>query len=140
MIKQIILALTLVGASWGQICGSNGKLVPNLFTGKLECTAKTGAAGYPADFAAATGLTVTAATHGQGTKPTGECWDDASPHNKIIQTDGFPTVSSTGTIVFAWTGSKTGYCLISALGGTGATGPVGATGPAGAAGSTGARP
>jgi hypothetical protein len=137
--KKILLLLCLMaGAAFGQ-CGPNGKLVFNAITGLLECTGKTGAAGYVSTFTGSTGFSVTAATSGQGLQPTGFCYDNASPANLITQTAGFPTVSSAGTITFAWTGSKTGYCLISALGtAVGPAGATGATGPAGANGSNGA--
>ena len=134
-LKLLTLGFLLATAAWSQ-CGDNGKLVLNPFTGKFDCTGKVGAAGYVATFDSVTGLTVTAATHGQGTKPAGFCWDNGVPENAITQTANFPTVSSTGTITFAWTGSKTGYCLITGLGNQ--TGPTGATGAAGATGATGA--
>lgn len=116
------------GCAWSQ-CGANGVLVLNPLTGKLDCSGKTGVAGYSGTFAAATGLSVTAATHGQGTKPVGFCYDNGTPALLIAQTATFPTVAANGDMVFAWTGSKTGYCVISALGSvTGPVGPTGATG------------
>lgn len=105
----------------------------NLSTGHLrQCSAQnvwsdyagssSGGGGsplYTAPFTAASTLTVTAATHGQGTKPfSGGCYDNSVPANSIPLTSGLPTVAANGDIVFTWTGSKTGYCLI---GGSGAT-------------------
>jgi hypothetical protein len=106
-----------------------------------------GGTAYTQTFSGVTGLTVTAATHAQGTKVMGFAFDNATPANFITETANFPTVAANGDIVFAWTGSKTGYVIISALGGmgpggptgaTGATGPSGATGPTGPSGPTGA--
>ena len=136
--KRLILALLFAGAAFAQ-CGPNGTISYALGR-QAVCVPKTGAAGYSAPFAAATGLTVTAATHGQGTKPVGFCYDNGTPALLIAQTATFPTVAANGDIVFAWTGSKTGYCLISALGGTGATGDTGATGATGATGPAGPAP
>ena len=128
---KILLFLAFAGVAAAQ-CGSNGTFVYNPFTDKLDCTGKTGAAGYVATFTGQTGLTVTAATHGQGTKPVGFCYDNATPANLIAESSGFPTVAANGDMVFAWSGSKTGYCLITALGNQ--VGPAGAAGAAGPAG------
>ena len=136
--KRILLLALVIGSgtAWADaFCGSNGKLVVNPFTNSLECTGKTGPAGYIATFSSQTGITVTAATHGQGTQPFGSCWDNATPANQIALTANYPTVAANGDMVFAWTGSKSGYCLISALGNQ--VGPAGATGAAGAAGAAG---
>lgn len=71
---------------------------------------------YTTTFSAVTGLTVTAATHGQGAKVVGFAFDNATPANLITETANFPTVAVNGDIVFAWSGSKTGYVIISSLG------------------------
>lgn len=141
MLKHLLWALPLflLGHSAFAQCGVNGTPVFNVFTSKFDCTGKTGAAGYLASFTSVTGLTVTAATHGQGTNPYGVCYDNGTPKLLIAQTATFPTVAANGDIIFAWTGSKTGTCIITALGNQiGATGATGATGAAGTNGATGA--
>ena len=140
--KGFLFLLFSTATAWAQ-CGTNGTLIYNALTGLFDCTGKTGATAYRANFSSATTLTVTAATHGQGTTVFGVCYDNATPTNTIAQNTGFPTVAANGDIVFQWTGTKTGQCLISALGGgavggTGPTGPTGPTGGTGAAGSNGA--
>lgn len=118
------------------LCRSNGVTWVSIGGAGVGTPGGTGVA--PVAFSSATTLSVTAATHGQGTQPWGVCYDNASPANVISQTAGYPTVSATGTVTFAWTGSKSGYCLISALGSErGPAGPTGPQGPAGAAGATG---
>jgi len=123
----LLLAFSAIGA-FAQ-CGPYANLLP-IGGGRFSCVPSTTFAAqfkpYYANFSGVATLSVTAATHGQGTQPFGACWDNASPANLIPQTANYPTVSSTGTIVFAWTGNKTGYCIISALG-QGATGPSGPT-------------
>lgn len=105
----------------------------------------TGTAAYEATFSAQNGITVTAATHGHGTKPYLQgCWDNATPKNLIALSANYPTIASNGDVVVAWTGSKTGACYIASgtgpagpqgsTGATGSTGPTGATGPAGGSG------
>jgi collagen type VII alpha len=135
MKRLLFVAACFAGHAFAQ-CGPNGKFLGLGAAGDVLCTGKTGAAGYTTTFAAVTGLSVTAATHGQGVKPVGFCYDNATPANLIAQTSGFPTVSAIGDVVFAWSGSKTGYCVVSALGT--AVGPAGANGANGAAGATGA--
>lgn len=123
MLKLLVLIFGLSVAAFGQV-GS----LPPAAGGNGNSNSP-----YSAPFSAATGLTVTAATHGLGTAVWGTCFDNASPTNAIVQTAGFPTVAANGDIVFAWTGSKTGKCLISTLG----TGPVGPQGPGGSNGTNG---
>lgn len=133
--KTFVIALAFTAAAWGQ-CGANGNAILNPFTGKFDCTGKTGPAGYVATITATTTITVTAATHGQGVKPVGFCYDNSTPAVPIVLTTN--TVAANGDMVFAWSGTKTGYCVISALGNqVGATGPTGSTGPTGATGPTG---
>jgi hypothetical protein len=83
----------------------------------------SGTAPYSASFSAASSLTVTAATHGQGTSPYGVCYDNAAPANLVYLQVGYPQVAANGDIGFAWIGTKTGHCLISAL----SAGPAGYT-------------
>jgi hypothetical protein len=119
----------------------------NPFTKRPDYIAAASAAGYGptqgCTFTAATSLTVTAATHGQGTNPVLEfIKDNGTPALTIALTAGYPQVAANGDITMAWTGSKTGTCLISAgksgpPGAAGATGATGATGSAGATGATG---
>lgn len=129
----MILAPALVHAQ----CGPNGLFTGVGHAGDLLCTGRTGSAGYQATFSSVSTLTVTAATHGQGTNPWGTCYTNATPNATIPLTSGYPQVNTSGDITFAWTGSLSGYCLISGLGNqqgptgaTGATGSTGATGPA----------
>lgn len=134
IIHATLLIAAIAGAASAQ-CGANGSVVFNPFTGKMGCTGKVGSAGYKGTFTSATTLTVTAATHGQGTSPWGVCYDNATPANLITQTANYPQVAANGDITFAWTGSLTGYCLVTSLGMQ--QGPAGATGPTGPAGATG---
>src|SRR5882672_3156327 len=116
MRKLLLLASLISGAAFAQ-CGPNGRMVFNTVSNQFDCTGKTGAAGYVSAFSSSTGFTVTAVTHGQGTKPVGFCYDNGTPELLIAQTAGCPQVAANGDITFAWSGSKSGYCLISALGG-----------------------
>jgi hypothetical protein len=125
--KRLIILASIVAlfsiAAHAQ-CGANGSLSYNPFTKRLDCTGKTGAAGYVATITATTTISVTAATHGQGTKPVGFCYDNATPAVPITLTTN--TVAANGDMVFAWSGTKTGYCVISGLGNQiGPTGPTG---------------
>lgn len=59
---------------------------------------------------AATTLTVTAATHGQGTDPSVGCWDNSTPREEVSCR---PTKASNGDIVFTWAPAFTGQIVIS---------------------------
>lgn len=131
---RLLIGFIFAAAAFGQ-CGPNGKLIGIGNAGDLLCTGKTGAAGYTATITATTTISVTAATHGQGTKPVGFCYDNSTPAVPITLTTN--TVAANGDMVFAWSGTKTGYCVISALGNQiGQTGPTGATGANGAGNNT----
>jgi hypothetical protein len=97
----------------------------------------SGQAAYPASFSGVATLTVTHTTHNLGAQIWGACFDNSTPTNSITQTSGYPTVAANGDIVFAWTGNKTGTCLVTSLG-SGTQGATGATGAAGSTGATGA--
>lgn len=130
--KTITLLFICAGLA-SAVCGYD----PLLET--VTCPPGPGATGgaFSAAFAAATGSTVTAATHGKGTAVWSVCVDNATPTNTIVQTAGFPTIAANGDVVNAWTGSKTGVCYITTLG-AGPQGPAGATGSTGSTGATGA--
>jgi hypothetical protein len=99
-----------------------------------------GAVGTPHEepFTSATTVSVPASTHGKGTTAVaGDCYDNATPKNRITLSTNFPTKATNGDFVFTWTGSKTGYCEVFAAGSVGPTGAQGATGPAGATGAQG---
>jgi hypothetical protein len=51
------------------------------------------------------------------------CYDNATPANLVYLQVGYPQVAANGDIGFAWIGTKTGHCLISAL----SAGPAGYT-------------
>jgi hypothetical protein len=84
----------------------------------------TAAPPYSAAFSAATTVSVTAATHGQGTGAFIEgCYDNATPKNSITLTNGPQgTTAANGDVVATWSGSKTGFCLISSSSASGAAG------------------
>ncbi len=131
--KRALLALAIALGALGQTP------LPSPFAGGAG---GSGLAAYTAPFTGVATVTVTAATHLEGLKVAGFAYDNATPANLITQTAGFPTVAANGDVVFAWTGNKTGYVLISSLGtgpqgATGATGATGSTGSAGSTGSTG---
>ncbi len=69
---------------------------------------------YSASVSSQTSVTVSAATHGQGTEPVAFCFDNASPANAASCQY---TVSGTGEVVFAWAPAFTGRILISSLDG-----------------------
>lgn len=110
-------------------CGSNGVIIVNPITGALECTGKVGTAAYSETFVAKTSVSITAATHGMGTTPVGLCYDNSTPAVVITQTNGtqFGAIAANGDVSFAWSGSKSGVCLVTALG-AGSTGPTGPMG------------
>ena len=119
--------------------GTNQALV---WDGSAACWSPGAAGGgaYLASFAGVTTLSVTAATHAQGTKIAGFCYDNSAPAQPIVLDAGFTPygkVAANGDWTASWTGagSKTGYCIISGLG---SVGPIGATGPSGPVGNTGA--
>lgn len=91
--------------------------------GNASSGAGSGAPYYEAAFSAVTTVTVTAASHGQGTKPVSlGCFDNATPRAAIALSAGSPTIAANGDMVFAWSGSKTGACYISSSGATGTAG------------------
>jgi collagen type I/II/III/V/XI/XXIV/XXVII alpha len=99
-----------------------------------------GSVGTPHEepFTSATTVSVPASTHGKGTTAVaGDCYDNATPKNRITLSTNFPTKATNGDFVFTWTGSKTGYCEVFAAGSVGPTGAQGATGPQGATGAQG---
>lgn len=81
----------------------------------------TAAPPYSASFTAATTVSVLQTTHLQGTGAFIEaCYDNATPKNSITLTNGPQgTTAANGDIVATWTGSKTGFCLISSASASG---------------------
>ena len=84
----------------------------NVFTGLLDLAGNgyTSPSGYTSS--AQTGITtlsVTAATHGQGTAPTAWCFDSATP---AVATDCYYTVSAIGDVVFSFAPAFSGYVII----------------------------
>ena len=119
MKNAFIILVCLAGLASGECI-----LTVNPVTGALDCVNRTGTAPYEATFTAATGVTVTAATHGQGTDPVVlKCEDDSTP--RVLITTGYSyTVAANGDVVISWTGAKTGTCYIS----SGSSGPPGEPG------------
>ncbi len=77
---------------------------------------------FPAPFTTATSLSVTAATHLEGTTPIdGGCWDNGTPRLRIALTAGYPHIAANGDVTYDWTaaGSKTGICYILGSGASG---------------------
>lgn len=109
-ITFLLAVFTLLGQQWppGNASGGGG-----------------GTPAYTAPFAAVTTLAVTAATHLQGTTPiSGGCYDNATLHNLIPQTAGYPHIAANGDVTFDWNaaGSKTGNCFIFGSGASGVAG------------------
>jgi hypothetical protein len=112
--------------------GGGGSTGPKGATG---ATGATGASGtgqppYTQTVSSVTTLTVTAATHLQGTAVAAFCFDNATPANAVACAY---TASSSGTVAFSWGQPFSGYVQIMGSG-TGPQGPVGATGPTGPGG------
>ncbi len=138
--KTVISFLVFAGVASAQ-CGPNGTIIGIGKAGDILCTGKTGATGFAKTFTGVATITSTAAEHGQGTKPVGYCYDNGTPALAIAQTATYPQVAANGDITFAWTGNKTGTCIISALGtAVGPQGEKGDTGDTGAAGAAGPAP
>lgn len=77
---------------------------------------------YTASVSAQTTLTVTAATHGQGTLPTASCWTNATP--AVAAACGY-TRAANGDIVFTWSPAFTGTVQIGTAGAKGDPGSSG---------------
>lgn len=90
----------------------------------------SGAPAYVQPVSGATTLTITAATHAQGTTVAAFCFDSNTPADAV---ECSYTVSSAGTVAFSWGQPFSGYVQIMGSG-AGPQGPVGATGPTGPGG------
>lgn len=73
------------------------------------------ASGYSAAVSAQTTLTVTAATHGQGTSPVAGCFDNSTP---AVSVSCSYTRNTSGDVVFTWAPAFTGTVNIWAGAGT----------------------
>lgn len=122
--KKLIFFLAL--AAFGQ------GYVFNPFTNNLDRVGSSGggsgAAPYTATVTAQTTLTVTAATHGQGTTPLPQPCLDGAASPRTGATCAF-TVADNGDVVYTWSPAFTGKVVIGG-GGAGGSGTGDVVGPA----------
>lgn len=134
--KTRIIVLGICGAL---LCSAQTGFKFNPITGQLDLVGTggggSGSSPYDAAVTAQTTLTVTAATHQQGTSPNPTCVDGAS--SPWTGANCSWTVATNGDVVYTWSPAFTGRVRIFG-GGAGAAGATGATGPTGSAGATGA--